>query len=72
MEKLYSLIIKEISYLAVFIDFIFSPEYKAALLTCLIGFGLLYLYDHPTLVIKYCNLLCRMGEFVIASVIMFL
>lgn len=70
MEKLYRLIIKEISYLAVFMDFIFSPEYKAALLTCLIGFGLLYLYDHPTLVIKYCNILCLMGESVIVSVSM--
>jgi len=67
MEKLYRLIIKEISYLTVFIDFIFSPEYKAALLTCLIGFGLLFLYDHPALVIKYCNILCRLGESVIAS-----
>lgn len=72
MEKLYRLIIKEISYLAVFMDFIFSPRYKAALFTCLIGFGLLYLYDHPALVIKYCNILCRMGESVIASVSMFL
>ena len=72
MEKLYRLIIKELSYLAVFMDFIFSPEYYDALRTCLIGFGLLYLYDHPAFVIKYCNLLCRMGESLIASVCMFL
>jgi len=61
MEKLHRLILKEISYLEVFMDFIFSPEYNNTFRTCLIGFGLLYLYDNPALVIKYYNILYRMG-----------